>query len=36
MNEIISDADQVEYIIKYLKDGRDIKMVDELQRTYTK
>ena len=32
--EIIPEKDQVEYIIKYLKDGRESKRVPDLRRVY--
>lgn len=32
--EIIPEKDQVEYIIKYLKDGRETKRVPDLRRVY--
>jgi len=32
--EIIPEKDQVEYIIKYLKDGREIKRMPDLRRVY--
>ena len=34
LGELIADKSQVEYIIKYLKDKRDIEIVYELKRTY--
>ena len=34
LGELIADKSQVEYIIKYLKDKREMNIVYELKRTY--
>jgi hypothetical protein len=36
LSEIISDKDQVLHIIKYLKDNREITIVQEIRRKYNK
>lgn len=36
LDELISDKNQVEYIIKYLKDNREVNVSNELKRTYKK
>jgi Zn/Cd-binding protein ZinT len=34
LHKIIPNPSQVEYIIKYLKDNREVKVVQEMRRTY--
>jgi hypothetical protein len=36
LDELISDKNQVEYIIKYLKDNREVNVSNEIKRTYKK
>ena len=36
LDELISDKNQVEYIIKYLKENREVNVSNEIKRTYKK
>tara|TARA_B110000879_G_C11176321_1_gene516140 strand:+ start:245 stop:628 length:384 start_codon:yes stop_codon:yes gene_type:complete len=36
LDELISDKTQVEYIIKYLKENREVNVSSEIKRTYKK
>jgi len=36
LDELISDKNQVEYIIKYLKENREVNVSSEIKRTYKK
>jgi Family of unknown function (DUF5760) len=36
LGEILSEKEQVDYILQYLKEKREIQLVKEIRRTYTK